>query len=248
MANSRRRHILDDLSGREGADLDASMDAAWLAGFVPLSMTPRSAEFFLTILEHPAAQEMVKNSITCTSFEPMTEDEEKEREALFADVGPATIAMVEIATTDADPVAILRAVNHMEVLNLYKPHAACISMAVISSIPLIIAERDDVDLQTVKDRSFMGNEDGLFSELVSEFHADDPSFFAADSVRIMCQMFAMAIAYAEHDKSAFHAADIAVKLSTHGGKFVLAKYGRNDPCPCWSGKKYKKCCRRRREG
>lgn len=20
------------------------------------------------------------------------------------------------------------------------------------------------------------------------------------------------------------------------------KIGRNDPCPCWSGKKYKKCC------
>ncbi len=25
---------------------------------------------------------------------------------------------------------------------------------------------------------------------------------------------------------------------------VVAKVGRNDPCPCGSGKKYKKCCGR----
>jgi hypothetical protein len=27
-----------------------------------------------------------------------------------------------------------------------------------------------------------------------------------------------------------------------GGQFKRAKVGRNDPCPCGSGKKYKKCC------
>jgi uncharacterized protein YecA (UPF0149 family) len=26
------------------------------------------------------------------------------------------------------------------------------------------------------------------------------------------------------------------------GKEVLLEIGRNDPCPCGSGKKYKKCC------
>jgi uncharacterized protein YecA (UPF0149 family) len=32
--------------------------------------------------------------------------------------------------------------------------------------------------------------------------------------------------------------------SSSGSKTVLrgAKVGRNEPCPCGSGKKYKKCC------
>lgn len=38
----------------------------------------------------------------------------------------------------------------------------------------------------------------------------------------------------------------------HGDKELLEKVGRNDPCPCSSGKLFKKCCRntgcfRRRE-
>lgn len=33
-------------------------------------------------------------------------------------------------------------------------------------------------------------------------------------------------------------------MATHRfkGEFVLSKIGRNDMCPCGSGKKYKKCC------
>lgn len=33
-----------------------------------------------------------------------------------------------------------------------------------------------------------------------------------------------------------------VKLFDHGKLCVREKVGRNDPCPCGSGKKYKKCC------
>ena len=38
----------------------------------------------------------------------------------------------------------------------------------------------------------------------------------------------------------------------HGDKELMEKVGRNDPCPCGSGKLFKKCCRnsgyfRRRE-
>jgi hypothetical protein len=29
----------------------------------------------------------------------------------------------------------------------------------------------------------------------------------------------------------------------HGDKELLEKVGRNDPCPCGSGKLFKKCCR-----
>jgi uncharacterized protein YchJ len=29
----------------------------------------------------------------------------------------------------------------------------------------------------------------------------------------------------------------------HGGKELSEKLGRNDPCPCGSGKRFKKCCR-----
>ena len=32
------------------------------------------------------------------------------------------------------------------------------------------------------------------------------------------------------------------KLSTLLREAASAKVGRNDPCPCGSGKKYKKCC------
>lgn len=32
------------------------------------------------------------------------------------------------------------------------------------------------------------------------------------------------------------------KASRKGGAKILNKVGRNDPCPCGSGKKYKKCC------
>lgn len=34
------------------------------------------------------------------------------------------------------------------------------------------------------------------------------------------------------------------RTAAAGGKEVLVpgKLGRNDPCPCGSGKKYKKCC------
>jgi hypothetical protein len=28
----------------------------------------------------------------------------------------------------------------------------------------------------------------------------------------------------------------------HGDKELIEKLGRNDPCPCGSSKKYKKCC------
>jgi uncharacterized protein YchJ len=29
----------------------------------------------------------------------------------------------------------------------------------------------------------------------------------------------------------------------HGNKELVEKVGRNDPCPCGSGKRFKKCCR-----
>jgi uncharacterized protein YecA (UPF0149 family) len=28
----------------------------------------------------------------------------------------------------------------------------------------------------------------------------------------------------------------------HGSKELVEKLGRNDPCPCGSGKRFKKCC------
>ena len=31
----------------------------------------------------------------------------------------------------------------------------------------------------------------------------------------------------------------------HGDKLLEEKLGRNDPCPCGSGKRFKKCCLRK---
>jgi uncharacterized protein YecA (UPF0149 family) len=31
----------------------------------------------------------------------------------------------------------------------------------------------------------------------------------------------------------------------HGDKALMEKLGRNDPCPCGSGKKFKACCMRK---
>jgi len=35
---------------------------------------------------------------------------------------------------------------------------------------------------------------------------------------------------------------VAKKIVTTNGKVQFRKVGRNDPCPCGSGKKFKKCC------
>lgn len=47
-----------------------------------------------------------------------------------------------------------------------------------------------------------------------------------------------------HERSRFHREDGAWRYidGTHHGKSKLTKIGRNDPCPCGSGKKVKKCC------
>ncbi|MDO9535469.1 MAG: SEC-C metal-binding domain-containing protein [Bacillota bacterium] len=42
-------------------------------------------------------------------------------------------------------------------------------------------------------------------------------------------------AKAEHDK-------VLTKMRLPGGIVRKTKIGGNDPCPCGSGKKYKKCC------
>ena len=34
----------------------------------------------------------------------------------------------------------------------------------------------------------------------------------------------------------------------HGDKELIEKLGRNDPCPCGSGKKFKKCCMPKGDG
>ena len=36
--------------------------------------------------------------------------------------------------------------------------------------------------------------------------------------------------------------DLEILLNKPASKIVENKTGRNDPCPCGSGKKYKKCC------
>ena len=36
--------------------------------------------------------------------------------------------------------------------------------------------------------------------------------------------------------------DLEILLNTPKAKIAEKKAGRNDPCPCGSGKKYKKCC------
>ena len=37
---------------------------------------------------------------------------------------------------------------------------------------------------------------------------------------------------------------LAPKLAARAQQAAFADIGRNDPCPCGSGKKYKKCCGR----
>ncbi|MFT4590249.1 MAG: hypothetical protein ACI8QF_004376, partial [Limisphaerales bacterium] len=44
------------------------------------------------------------------------------------------------------------------------------------------------------------------------------------------------------------AARIMEMISEHEQSDVWEDVGRNDTCPCGSGKKYKKCCMSRREG
>ena len=47
----------------------------------------------------------------------------------------------------------------------------------------------------------------------------------------------------EHrERSQFRKAADGQWLYVRGAPPELAKVGRNDPCPCGSGKKYKKCC------
>lgn len=50
-----------------------------------------------------------------------------------------------------------------------------------------------------------------------------------------------------HEKSAFRREDgqwvyVDGEMNPKGPPRTVAKVGRNEPCPCGSGKKYKKCC------
>ena len=40
---------------------------------------------------------------------------------------------------------------------------------------------------------------------------------------------------------------VAIAIPVYQGQVHKAKVGRNDPCPCGSGKKYKNCCLRKDE-
>ena len=80
-------------------------------------------------------------------------------------------------------------------------------------------------------------------QMAEDFHAEDTSgeqsFEAmADAIH---RVFPRAVAqYAHMGRS------IATVLAEHDAEEPDpthdAKVGRNDPCPCGSGKKYKKCC------
>ena len=46
----------------------------------------------------------------------------------------------------------------------------------------------------------------------------------------------------EEDPGVSDASSVDELLPADGSKPAVERVGRNDPCPCGSGKKYKKCC------
>jgi len=76
--------------------------------------------------------------------------------------------------------------------------------------------------------------DDSFAEYVFKFGYPRPSLQAQATARRVDGGNAAA--------SAAGAATAAGSASSSAGGGVAAKVGRNDPCPCGSGKKHKKCC------
>lgn len=241
MARSRRRHLMDRVNALEGEDRETAMTAMWIHSSTSLDMTPRTAEFFLSLLTHPDALDVVQRAIHRCGID-IIPDEEDEREG-----GDFFDALVEEVGADPDPVGVLRSVKTMTTLTLSKPHATALGLAVVGALTEIAKVEKGCTTEELKQYKLFHPNEGLLYEKAMAFHGDDPEFLRADTFYVMGQLMAITTAFAEFDVSVAHAVSVATR-SSHGGCWTLLKYGRNDPCPCESGRKYKKCCKRRREG
>jgi uncharacterized protein len=107
----------------------------------------------------------------------------------------------------------------------------------------LFGELDEECGATLMVLSFFGSKrlaEAYFADMRPGKHkTGDESF--EDFARTMREIFADALAsYANIGRSIFEA---VLEHGTGGGEPVVSKkIGRNEPCPCGSGKKYKKCC------
>lgn len=72
---------------------------------------------------------------------------------------------------------------------------------------------------------------------------EDLIYIPVDLQNIDPEMWDLAKQYInEYEKNEYYKQRKLQRFSSYEFPFVPKKIGRNDPCPCGSGKKYKKCC------
>jgi uncharacterized protein len=101
--------------------------------------------------------------------------------------------------------------------------------------PLFKAKDDALMLFPIL--ALCGDENGE-SAFGLDVEAEDEIWEEAPAVLPAC---VMAIAAFWRERSAGRPGNLRTERVTHGAR-VAPKPGRNDPCPCGSGKKFKKCC------
>jgi SWIM/SEC-C metal-binding protein len=67
----------------------------------------------------------------------------------------------------------------------------------------------------------------------------------AQQVIAFCEEHAIEYILGVEPDKAEDISDVERALAARQPKSLASKVGRNDPCPCGSGQKFKKCCERR---
>ena len=103
--------------------------------------------------------------------------------------------------------------------------------------------RDDFDPIEAEDTAKDSLWQGLEVRAVTDGGADD----ATGSVEFVARFRLNGELHAHHELASFRREQerwvfVNGQMNPKGPPRRVVKVGRNDPCPCGSGKKYKKCC------
>jgi uncharacterized protein len=125
------------------------------------------------------------------------------------------------------------------------PEPQSLMHALIAMNVLLMAEKVGQD---VEDQALQGSDGEAMSEaevaeLMAEIDAEEgPEFGKGEASPLDEEDPAQMVRFAAVNLHAYWAEQRTDEDLQHEPARVLAKVGRNDPCPCGSGKKYKQCC------
>ena len=237
----KKRRLLDYLES--GGEFERRGNVGMLLNhtFVHVEITPHAAQFMIWLLEQPCSATPLRNSIkkATLAFDPSDKNEEHRRAFEENYVVP-------------DPIGTLKAVKTMQTLRLSCDHVQALSWA-LSVTPALVAQELLGMPEEAATTSKVLSKGGPIDLLMSYYFPDDEFFYEVDTQIVFAQLLRISMLMLEIDISAAHAAAAFQQLGTMkpnimGGPGRLLRVGRNHPCPCGSGRKYKKCHKKKREG